>query len=122
VPALHVPGASKTFKSFAPVQYLDGGVVQLMPTQGSPLHAPLAQPFGQKTCCDAYVHVPPEHEPTESYTERCVALAHVFWGGVTHETPMHGSPVHTPLSHPDGHGVGVERYEHCPSLQTPSGS
>ena len=69
-----------------------------------------------------YVHVPAEHEPNPEYTVRVLAFAHVFAGGVVHETPAHGSLLHSPSPQPAGQAIELEVYTQLPlDSQVPFG-
>jgi hypothetical protein len=49
-----------------------------------------------------------------------VAFTQDAAGGWLHTMPAHGSPLHTPLVHPLGHGVSVDGYVvHEPLLHAP---
>ncbi len=52
-PPEQVPGASKTRRLVASAHVEGGGLVQVIPMQGFPVHAPLAHPCGQATVADA---------------------------------------------------------------------
>jgi hypothetical protein len=54
------------------------------------------------------VQVPPLHVPLAANVRRVVALAQVAAGGMLHDTPAQGSPLHAPLLQPLAHAVSVE--------------
>jgi hypothetical protein len=53
---------------------------------------------------------------------RLKASSHALAGGELHDTPEHGSPLHTPLVQPNEQGVSVGAYEQvpAPSLHVPT--
>jgi hypothetical protein len=64
VPALQVPGAWGTSSVVVSRQVGAGGLLQLTPAHGSPMHMPPAQPLAQAWDAVLYVQFPESQVPT----------------------------------------------------------
>ena len=74
--------------------------MQVTPTHGSPMQAPLTQPKEQNSVWLLYWHVPPTHVPGTSKTVRSFGPEQYLAGGMLQSTPVHGSPLHAPPLQP----------------------
>lgn len=114
MPAEHVPVAAYV-RRVEPLAHVgEGGMVQVTPAHGSPLHAPPEQPNGHIVSVGVYEQLPMLQVPVAEYVRRVVPLRHVAAGGMVHVTPAHGSPWHWPFMQPFAHVVSCGVYVHCP--------
>jgi len=103
LPAAQAPGETATFLVCASAQDEAGGVVQLTPTQGSPLQEPFTQPNSQNFSSFAYAQLPVtlSQVPTDSNTLSLSAALQKLAGGNPQILPLQGFPLQAPASQPN---------------------
>jgi hypothetical protein len=102
-----------------PVHVSAGGVLQVMPVQPAPRHAPFRQPSGQGMSVDATLQVPPVQVPAVK-TRRVAAVAQVGAGAAEQSTPAQVSSRQCPSAQPRAQATSLASYPHAPSAQLPA--